>query len=164
MSEVVELPFDDRTLRDAYGCFPSGVAAVCAMDGENPIGLAVSSFTSISIDPPLVAISIAKSSSTWPRLVSAPEIGLSVLASGQDAICRSLASKDQDRFAGVPWRRTILGAVVIEGSSLMLASTVHDVFEGGDHNVALLSVVALIADPQITPLVFHGSRFRELTP
>lgn len=90
-------------LRRAFGCFPSGVTAVCALVDGEPVGMAASSFTSVSVSPPLVSVCIQNISSTWPKLRRRPRLGLSVLAEGHDAACARLASKDGDRFADVGW-------------------------------------------------------------
>ncbi|NED85961.1 flavin reductase family protein, partial [Streptomyces sp. SID11233] len=90
-------------LRRAFGCFPSGVTALCARRGGHPLGLAASSFTSVSMDPPLVSVCVQHTSTTWPKLRALPRLGVSVLAEGQDEICGRLASRSGDRFAGVDW-------------------------------------------------------------
>lgn len=155
-------PGDAVLLRQAFGCFPSGVTAVCAeVDGE-PVGMAASSFTSVSIDPPLVSVCVQNSSQTWPRLRSAARIGLSVLSAGQDDACRSLSAKHGDRFAGVRWTRSDDGAIFIEGATATLDCTLHSELPAGDHAIALLQIHQVHADVDAAPLVFHGSRFRLL--
>jgi flavin reductase (DIM6/NTAB) family NADH-FMN oxidoreductase RutF len=149
-------------LRRAYGCFPSGVTAICALDDGVPVGLAASSFTSVSIAPPLVSLCIQRSSSTWPRLRALPHLGLSVLAEGQEAACRSLSAKEGDRFSGVSWEAHGSGGVFVAGATLWLDCTLHDVLAAGDHLIALLRVHALHAEPETAPLVFHASQFRQL--
>jgi len=74
--------FDQALLRQAFGCFPSGVTAFCGMINRKPEGMAASSFTSVSIDPALVSVCVAHTSSTWPKLAGLPALGLSVLSSG----------------------------------------------------------------------------------
>lgn len=149
-------------LRRAYGCFPSGVTAVCATAGGVPVGMAASSFTAVSLEPPLVSLCIQNTSSTWPQLRDLPRLGLSVLAEGQDAACRSLSAKEGDRFAGVPWEEHGHGAVFVHGATLWLDCTVHSEVPAGDHLIVLLQVLGLHAEPETAPLVFHGSQFRQL--
>jgi len=150
-------------LRRAFGCFPSGVTAVCAQSGDGPIGLAASSFTSVSVDPPLVSVCMQHSSTTWPKLREQPRLGLSVLAEGQDEICAQLASKTGDRFAGTDWFCSDDGAVFVHGATLWLDCTIHAEVPSGDHDIVLLQIHGVSADPDTSPLVFHGSRFRRLT-
>jgi flavin reductase (DIM6/NTAB) family NADH-FMN oxidoreductase RutF len=158
-------PIDEpAALRRAFGCFPSGVAALCAMDGGSPVGMAASTFTGVSLDPPLVSVCVQLTSSTWPRLRRLGRIGVSVLAEGHEAACLSLSKKDGDRFADVAWSVTGGGAVVIEGASLWLECDLAREVEAGDHAIALLQVVSARVEPGVAPLVFHGSRFRFLAP
>jgi flavin reductase (DIM6/NTAB) family NADH-FMN oxidoreductase RutF len=149
-------------LRRAFGCFPSGVTAVCAQSDGIPVGLAASSFTSVSVDPPLVSVCMQHSSTTWPTLREQPRLGLSVLAEGQDEICARLASKTGDRFAGTNWFGSDDGAVFVRGATLWLDCTIHAEVPSGDHDIVLLNIHGVSADPEAQPLVFHGSRFRRL--
>ncbi|WP_239655155.1 flavin reductase family protein [Mycobacterium riyadhense] len=149
-------------LRRAFGCFPSGVVAVCAIADDAPLGMAASSFTSVSVAPPLVSICVQNCSTTWPRLRDRPRLGVSVLAEGHDDACISLSRKVGDRFAGVAWRSLPGGGVVVHGASAWLDCRLHAEIPAGDHLIALLEICGLEADPDIPPLVFHGSRFRRL--
>lgn len=153
---------DAALLRQVFACFPSGVTAVCAeVDGE-PVGMAASSFTSVSVDPPLVSVCIQNRSRTWSRLRTAGRIGLSVLWAGHDGACRSLSAKNGDRFAGIRWTRSDDGAIFIENATAMLDCTLHAELPAGDHVIALLQIHKVHADIGAAPLIFHGSRFRTL--
>ncbi|MEB4211101.1 flavin reductase family protein [Mycobacterium sp. 94-17] len=149
-------------LRRAFGCFPSGVTAVCAMVDDAPVGMAASSFTSVSLEPPLVSVCFQASSTTWQRLRERPRLGISVLAQGQDKICMSLAQKATERFADVAWDHASGGAVFILGATAWLECSLHGEIPAGDHAVALLEIQGLQANPKSAPLVFHGSQFRRL--
>jgi flavin reductase (DIM6/NTAB) family NADH-FMN oxidoreductase RutF len=149
-------------LRRAFASFPSGIAAVAALRDGRPRGLAASSFTSVSLDPPLVSVCIARTSTTWPALRTAPRLGLSVLAQEHGHVARSLAAKGIDRFAEVSWERTPRGAVFVHGSALWLDCTRYDEFPAGDHEIVLLCIQQLWTYPEVSPLVFHGSKFRRL--
>lgn len=153
---------DGQALRAAFGCFPSGVIAVCAMRDGRPDGMAASAFTSVSLDPALVSVCVQKTSATWPRLRASPRLGLSVLSSGHEAACLSLARKEGDRFAGVEWETSSRGAVFVSGASAWLDCVVEDELTAGDHLVVLLRIQQLQSTPEISPLVFHGSRFHSL--
>lgn len=153
---------DGARLRHAFGHFPSGVVAVCAEVGGVPVGLAASSFTSVSLDPPLVSVCMQHSSTTWPVLRAQPRLGISVLAEGQDGVCTRLASKTGDRFAGTARIASEHGAVFVDGASLLLDCAIHAEIPAGDHDVILLRVLGLHAEPTSSPLVFHGSTFRRL--
>ncbi len=153
---------DHRELRDAFGCFPSGVTALCAMVGGVPVGMAASSFTSVSLAPPLVSICVQTSSETWRKLNGVTRLGVSVLSVGHDAACRQLASKTGDRFAGIEWTASESGAVFINGSAVWLECLLDQCIPAGDHDIALLQIEKLHVEPNVEPLVFHGSRFRQL--
>ncbi|KUO19601.1 flavin reductase family protein [Streptomyces dysideae] len=162
MSPLVTTPTDPAVLRQAFGCFPSGVTALCALDSGAPVGMAASTFTPVSLAPALVSVCVQDTSTTWPKLRSQGRLGLSVLAEGQDAICRTLAGRDGDRFADVDWEAGDGGGVYVHGASLWLDCSLYAEFPGGDHTIVLLEIHGLKAEPAREPLVFHGSRFRRL--
>jgi flavin reductase (DIM6/NTAB) family NADH-FMN oxidoreductase RutF len=162
MIAIESMDADPGLLRRAFGCFPSGVTAVGAMVNGKPIGMAASSFTSVSLEPPLVSVCFQASSGTWQSLRELPRLGISVLAQGQDEICMSLARKCTDRFADVAWDRSSAGAVFVNGATAWLECSVYAEVPAGDHAVAMLEIHGLQANPEAAPLVFHGSKFRRL--
>lgn len=153
---------DTEILREAYGTFPSGVTALCAMIDGTPVGMAASSFTSVSMDPPLVSICVANTSATWTRLRPSVRLGVSVLASGHEPAARQLAAKTGDRFAGLGLEITDEGAVLIGESAAWLDCTLFNEVPAGDHAMLLLRIQALCTFPDRHPLVFHASTFRQL--
>ncbi|MEX5711688.1 flavin reductase [Parafrankia soli] len=153
---------DQRLLRTTFGCFPSGVTAVCGLAGREPVGMAVSSFASVSLDPPLVSVCVANSSTTWPRLRALGRLGVSVLGEAHDLAARQLSARDGDRFAGMELTSTSGGALFVAGSAATLECELVSEVPAGDHLIALLRIHALDSDASVTPLVFHGSRFRQL--
>ncbi|MCX4092372.1 flavin reductase family protein [Nocardia sp. alder85J] len=154
---------DPADLRRTFGCFPSGVAALCALGYDGvPVGMAVSSFTSVSLAPPLVSACVQDTSSTWPRLRARDRIGVSILAEGHEDACIALSRKQGDRFAGVGWDATTDGAVFVHGSTAWLDCVVHDEVAAGDHTIVVFRIEGALADTGIEPLVFHGSKFRPL--
>src|SRR6185312_6637937 len=108
---------DESELRRVFGCFPSGVIAVCAIVDGEPVGMAASSFTSVSVAPALVSICVQNTSTTWPRLRRRPRLGVSVLADCHDEACLCLSRKVGNRFAEVSWREQPGGAVLVDGAS-----------------------------------------------
>jgi flavin reductase (DIM6/NTAB) family NADH-FMN oxidoreductase RutF len=153
---------DPLELRRAFGCFPSGVTALCALDSGSPVGMVASTFTPVSLSPALVSVCMQDSSATWPRLRERDRLGVSVLTEGQDTVCRSLASKEGDRFANVDWEAAENGSVYIHGASLWLDCSVYAELPGGDHTIVLLEIQGLKVEPDREPLVFHNSKFRRL--
>lgn len=162
MIELGSVDADPQALRDTFACFPSGVVAVCAMVDGAPVGMAASSFTSVSLTPPLVSFCAQTTSTTWPRLRGRPRLGISVLAEAHDSACLSLSRKTGDRFADVQWEATGGGAVVVHGATAWLDCEVYSEVPAGDHLIVLLQIHAMATTPGVPPLIFHGSRFRRL--
>ena len=111
----------------------------------------------------LVSFAVQNTSRTWPRLRRAERIGVSVLAEGHTSVCRQMASKDGDRFAGLDLRITEDGAVLLEDAALWLETSVYAELPAGDHHVVLLEVHGVSDQSRDhEPLVFHRSAFRNL--
>ncbi|MFJ8748758.1 flavin reductase family protein [Streptomyces sp. NPDC102441] len=142
-------------LRRAFGYFPSGAAALCAqLDGE-PMGLAASSFASVSTQPPLVAAYLPLTSTSWPALRRRPRLGVSVLAEDQEEIRARLASEKGDRFAGTDWFTGRGGGVFLKGATVWLDCSIYEEVTYGDHVMVLLYVNGLSVAPDTSPLVVH---------
>jgi flavin reductase (DIM6/NTAB) family NADH-FMN oxidoreductase RutF len=156
--------FEPATLRHVFGAFPTGVAVIAARIGADPTGMAVSSFTSVSLNPPLVSVCVASKSRTWPTLREATRIGVSVLAETHEHASRTLSAADGDRFAALNWRQTGDNALLLHGAAAWLDCSVEREIEAGDHVIALLEVHDLGSDTAVAPLVFHASRYRILAP
>ena len=154
---------DGNQLRGAYGAFPSGVVAVCAQVDDEPVGMAVSAFMPVSIDPPLLGVCIQNTSSTWPRLREAGVVGVSVLRRSHHRVARQLASKNGDRFANVTSEVTERGALVLSDAERWFECSVHAETAAGDHVFVLLRVLQISEfDDASDPMVFHGSEFKSL--
>lgn len=153
---------DGGGLRRAFACFPSGVTAVCALRDGVPTGIVASSFTSVSLDPPLVSVCMAHTSTTWPALRDAPRIGVSVLADHHSEVAAALSTKQGDRFAKVDWEPTDAGAVLVHGSTLWLDCAVDRTYPAGDHDIVLLRIYGFCSYPEVAPMVFHSSTYRRL--
>ncbi len=158
----VPAPLHAAELRRAFGCFPSGVVGLCALVEGVPVGMAASSFTSVSLDPALVSVCVARSSTTWPQLRTRARIGVSVLAADHEDACRRLAAKDGDRFAGLGWSAREQGSVFLDGAVARLDCSVVEHLPAGDHEIVLLRIHELDYEPDAAPLVFHRSRFPRL--
>jgi flavin reductase (DIM6/NTAB) family NADH-FMN oxidoreductase RutF len=163
MIRLSDVPEEHGLLRQAFGLFPSGVVAFCALDGDEPVGLAASSFTSVSLAPPLVSLCIDRASTTWPRIAGAERFGLSVLTFEQQGVARDLASRGHhNRFAAIEWR-TMHGAVFIDGAAVWMECGLEDRLHAGDHEILLLRLLALSMNAASEPAVFHRSSFRTIT-
>ncbi|WP_433833199.1 flavin reductase family protein [Actinoplanes sp. CA-015351] len=157
---------DPIRLRQAFGVFPSGVVAVAADVDGVLVGLAASSFTSVSLDPPLVSVSIANTSKTWPDLRRANHLGVTIMAAHHDVICRQLAGPVEHRFDGVSASVTETGAVTVDDGLASFDCTIYREVEAGDHTIVLLRLHAVEHSTDQTggPLVFHRSGFGRLFP
>jgi len=153
---------DPSALKAAYARIPTGVTAVCAEVEGELIGMAASSFTAVSLDPPLVSLCVMNGSRTWRRLQDAQRLGISVLAAGQGAICGALAAKEGDRFAGVDTVMTPDGAVLVPGATVQLECEIQSIQPAGDHLLVLFRVVNLDVEPKREPLVYLAGSFRDL--
>lgn len=154
---------DTAALRATFGRFPSGVTALCATDvtGE-PIGMAVSAFVNVSLEPPLVGVFVQTSSTTWPKLRERPRIGLSVLGAGQQTPCRQLAARQVDRFANVSWESGPGGSVFLHGAAAWFDCEIESETTTGDHRFVLLRIIGHDFEAEQDPLVFYASKFHEL--
>lgn len=153
---------DPHRLRHVFGAFPSGVVAVAALLADAPAGLVASSFTSVSLDPPLVSFCIAHTSTTWPTLRTAPRLGVSILSGELEHAGRQLAGRAANRFADLSWRATDDGAVLLGQASGWFETRIEQEVRAGDHDIVVLRVLDLDVHHDHSPLVFHASRFRHL--
>jgi flavin reductase (DIM6/NTAB) family NADH-FMN oxidoreductase RutF len=163
-AELARFEEDPSRLRETFSYFPSGVVALIATVNGEPQGMVASAFTvGVSLDPPLVSCAVQRSSTTWPLLRQAETVGVSVLAHDHGGLARQISSKNRGtRFVDVPLRHTGSSALFIAGAPVWLEVAFHDELAAGDHTVALLEVRGLGADPELQPLVFHGSAFKQL--
>lgn len=156
--------FDPRTFRTVLGHFPTGVAAITAVDGDGlPVGMAVGSFTSVSLDPPLVAFLPDKSSSSFPRIRATGSFCVNVLAGDQETVCRSFAAKGADKFAGIRWRPAGSGSPILEGAVAWIDCDIDVVHDAGDHHIVVGRVRELDADADRGPLLFFQGGYGEFS-
>ncbi|MBS2537360.1 flavin reductase family protein [Catenulispora sp. NF23] len=162
VQDITTASHHPKELRRVFGAFPSGVTAVAALVDGVPVGLAASSFTSVSLSPALVSVCADVSSTTWPILRTRPRLGISVLGAHQEQACRQLSSKNGERFATLDYRASADGAVFVEGASAWLECQIDSVLPAGDHDIVVFQVLDLDADATVPPLVFHASKFQRL--
>lgn len=149
-----EPSIDSRLFRDVLGHFPTGVTAVTAVHDGRPLGMAIGSFTSVSLDPPLVAFLPTKDSSTWAGIRAAGSFCVNVMAQDQMDTCGVMASRADDKFTDVEWRPGPTGAPIIEGSIAYIDCTIEAVHDGGDHDIVVGRVVELDVGNPKAPLLF----------
>lgn len=146
--------------RRVLGHFPTGVTIVTALGPDGPVGLAVNSFTSVSLRPPLVGFFPAHTSGSWPVIRHAGGFCVNILGAHQETLARTFASPGTDRFRGLPVEPApVTGAPVLVGAVAWLDCSIESVTPAGDHDFALARVRAIAADPTHPPLVFHQGRY-----
>lgn len=147
---------DSESFRAVLGNYPTGVAVVTGLDpaGE-PIGMVVGTFTSVSLEPPLVAFLPMKSSRTFNQLRAASDrFCINILGADQEAICRTLASYGENKFAQVPWHTSPEGNPIIDGVVAWIDCEYANVVDGGDHYIVLGAVKTMGLERDASPLLF----------
>ncbi|MCZ4519476.1 flavin reductase family protein [Rhodococcus ruber] len=153
-------PPESAHFRNVVGRYPTGVAIVTAATSEGPAGMAVNSFTSASLDPPLIIFCPAHSSTTWPVMQSSGIVAVNILAVEQEALGRQFAATGGDRFDGVRWSPGVNGAPLLAGASAWIEAHVVAEHPAGDHTVVIAMVDHLGADEgRDEPLIFHRGAF-----
>lgn len=151
---------DAALSRHVLGHYPTGVAVITAMDGDEPIGMSMNSFTSVSLHPPLVLFCPANDSSTWPRLRAAGQLAINVLSAGQESVSRLFATRGVDRFAGFAWTAAENGAPLLLDALGWLECRVQAEHEAGDHTVVIAEIERMGVHGDIAePLVFFRGAY-----
>ena len=150
---------DPQAMREVMGHFASGVTVVTAVTDDGPIGFTCQSFSSLSLDPPLVVFAPGRSSRTWPQLRDIGRFCVNVLAEGQDAVSQNFARSGVDKFAGVPWRPSALGSPVLDDVVAWIDAELWAEYDGGDHTLAVARVLDLGADERRRPLLYHRGAY-----
>ena len=145
---------DPRTFRSVLGHFPTGVAVITAAVDGAPVGMAVGSFTSVSLDPPLVAFLPDRGSATFPLIRQAGSFCVNVLSGEQESVCRSFAAKGSDKYAGIAWQPAGSGAPILDGAVAWIDCDIDTIHDAGDHLIVLGRVRELTADTDRRPLLF----------
>lgn len=160
------LPVDEAHFRQVLGTFASGVTIVTATTPDGPVGFTCQSFTSLSLDPPLVALAPARRSTSWPRIAGAGAFCVNILRADQESLSRSFAvsaAEREDKFAGVSWRPAPSGAPVIDGVLAWIDCRLLVVHDAGDHELVLGRVTDLDIEGG-DPLLFFRGRFGGFVP
>jgi 3-hydroxy-9,10-secoandrosta-1,3,5(10)-triene-9,17-dione monooxygenase reductase component len=161
-------PFTTQISRDEFratlGRFTTGVVAVTALrDGDlTPVGLAVNSFTSVSLDPALVLFCISRNSTSWPQIRTAERFCVNILGESQRAVSKRLATSGDDKFRGVAWTATPTGAPVLHGAIGWLECSVESEYPAGDHEVIISRVHHLSSRRDGAPLIFYRGSYERL--
>ncbi|MCG5211727.1 flavin reductase family protein [Streptosporangium sp. KLBMP 9127] len=159
-------PVDPLHFRSVLGRFATGVVAITAIDpvsGE-PCGLAANSFTSVSLDPPLVAFCVAHTSTSWPLVRAAETHCVNVLGEHQRELSGRLAARGGAKFAGLGWRDSPRGNPVLDGALAWIECTIEAEHQAGDHVIVVARVHELDAHAEGGPLVFFRGGYGRFQP
>ena len=149
-----------RQFRDVLGKFASGVTVVTTMSGDRPVGMTCQSFSSVSLDPPLVLFVPAKTSRAWPLMQRAGRFCVNFLAGDQAELSNVMASRGTDKFDGVAWQPSATtGSPVLDGVLGYVDCSIHSVHEAGDHYVVMGRVLELVAAEADKPLLFYQGKY-----
>ena len=154
---------DPRTLRDALGCFATGVTVVTTLDeAGQPVGLTANSFSSVSLDPPLILFCLARSSTNVERFRQAEHFAINVLHIGQQPTSGVFARSQADRFQDVAWETWDTGAPILSGALASFECGTEQIVEAGDHLVIIGRVTRARFEPRRDPLLYFRGKYRRL--
>ncbi len=156
-------PDEEHDFRRVLGHFSTGVTVVTSVDQQEPVGLTIQAFCSLSLDPPLILVCPARTSVTWPRVEKAGVLCVNVLAEHQANVAKQFARSGTEKFAGIRWARSqVTGSPVIDDSMAWIDCRIQEVREGGDHFIAICHALALGARTDVRPLIFFKSGFERV--
>ena len=154
---------DPRTLRDALGCFATGVTVVTCLDSAGlPVGLTANSFTSVSLDPPLLLVCVAKAAASATPLTEAEHFAVNVLQTGQQPASITFSTRVEDRFGQTAWGCGEHGAPVLRESLSVFECARSAVHDGGDHWILVGEVKRASFEPGLDPLLYFRGSYRRL--
>ena len=145
---------DSRMIRDVMGHYPTGVVVVTGIVDDEPVGMVVGTFSSVSLEPPLVSFMPMTTSASYAKLRTAKHLVVSVLADDQLQACRTLASKDPNKFEKVSWSPSSKGAPMIDGAVAYVHGQIDQEIGAGDHYITLLAYDEVAVNRPVTPLLF----------
>lgn len=164
MTEASEHAVDPQRIREVMGHYPTGVTVVTAVDEQGPIGLVVGTFTSVSLDPPLVAFLPTRSSGSFARLKAVGRYCINVVAYDQLDLCRRMAVPSEDKFEGVEWSPSPLGAPMLADAVAHVHCTSEQTIDAGDHFIELCRLHDLEVTRPVTPLLFFQGGYGGFSP
>lgn len=150
---------EERALREVCGRYPTGVAVITCggADGEEPVGLTVNSFTSVSLDPALVLFCVHRESRALAAVRASGAFAVNILASDQAALCRAFARRDTAGFGELAHQPARTGSPVFDDALAFLDCRLHTTFPGGDHVIIIGEVVDLGLLREEQPLTYFRS-------
>jgi flavin reductase (DIM6/NTAB) family NADH-FMN oxidoreductase RutF len=156
------MPIEKNELRQVMGHFATGVTVITTFNKAGQMhGLTANAFTSVSLEPPLLLISVDKKAESWPAFEESKVFTVNILADNQEALSRRFAVSGGNKFEGVAYRIGANGAPILEGVLTYIECTLYAAYEGGDHSIYLGEIQqAEIREGK--PLVFFRGGYRAL--
>jgi flavin reductase (DIM6/NTAB) family NADH-FMN oxidoreductase RutF len=151
---------DGTTFRRVLGNYPTGVCAITAVtDDGTHVAMVVGTFTSVSLDPPLVGFFPDKKSSTWPHIERGRRFCVNVLGAAHQSLCRQLATSGPDKFTDVEFRLSGNGSPILESAIAWIDCSLEQVVEAGDHYLVLGRVMEMEVVREEAPMLFFKGRY-----
>lgn len=160
---ILQNVIDPLEFRQALGNLPTGVVIMTAQGDDGPVGMSCNSFTSVSLEPPLIGIFPAKTSSTWPEIRKAGRFCINVAALHHDELTRNFSRKGVDRFAGVEWTDRASGPGLADAVA-WIDCEIYSETDAGDHTFVLGRVTDFGVQEGVDPLVFHRGSYGSVGP
>lgn len=160
-------PFDIDTLKRAFGAFPTGITIVTSLTEAGPVGFTCQAFNALSLDPPLISLSVMATSSSYPLIRACGRFGVNVLGEGQHELALRFGARGLDRWQDVEWSPGEGGSPRMVGSVASFDCELWAEHEAGDHLIVIGRVRKIHLpeeDHTRDPLVYTRSVFRHLTP
>jgi flavin reductase (DIM6/NTAB) family NADH-FMN oxidoreductase RutF len=157
------MTIDTRQFRDALGCFATGITVITALDAEGaPVGLTANSFTSLSLDPPLVLFCVDRGIKSFEALHSNRHFAVNILGQDQETLSRKFARSGPDKWSGVEFEGWDTGCPILDGCIANLECDVESLFEGGDHVIVVGRVRRMRFESdgeRCRPLLYYRGRY-----
>lgn len=155
-------PFDSRALRDAFGCFATGVTVVTSQDDSGArVGLTANSFSSVSLDPPLLLFCPANNASALAGIRTSGRFAVNILANASQAVADRFARKNVDRFAEADWQ-VWDGVPILADAKAAFSCTLHADHDGGDHRIIVGRITSFGHNTTRESLLYLHGRYRRL--
>lgn len=157
--------FDARAFRDALGCFPTGVTVVTAVGPRREvIGITANSFSSVSLDPPMVLFSLNRRANSLPAFLATRHFAVNVLREGQEELSNQFARALGEKWQGVDYITWDSGCPILKGALASFECEIRHTYEGGDHVIFVGEVLKIVAEPKGKPLLYFRGKYRTLAP
>lgn len=151
-----------QRMREILGHFCSGLTVITAETGDGPAGFTCQSFTSLSLEPPLISFNPSRTSSTWPVLRDVGRFCVNILPAEHQALSNKFARSGTDKFDGVDYHRSPLGNPILDKALAWIDCELHEEYGGGDHTIVLGLVKALHARSDAAPLLFFKGSYAKM--